>query len=631
MRLLKLLCAFTWAVSLTLPVAAVTVTDATAPDGRRLVTVENAAIRLVVNPAQGGRISSFIYKPTGADWVLPGNAGFFMDHVWQQSWPGELLGRPYEVTVIDSGPDKATIEAAVTIDGKGDKAIEGVRLVRRMTVTGDSPRVDVTIRLENPTPEPRAPGLWVQNVVNVGGSRDGVWTWRPTARGTIRGSFDTRLSKPIPDGYKDDFAFDPTAGWSAETYPTTGEGVVFFMDYNYLRTLYNNGGSQSVEWWYDQVRLAPGKSFETRMVLWPVSGMNAVTHASLDLIGDLQMVVNGDDLDLTNRIVAGPESAPGKAKVKLQLIDYDTGKELASQEFDQAVIGSPPPEQKLAIANAPLSKNLLARATVTTADGKSHVYENYRPGPAVIGTEKLYRINRPSRVRPIERPAIIAKTPHAGFRLLHLRGLFQNYYRMPEVAKAMGAELKHGSYRIFVYGPSLSYFPSDYPELMSYDVIVLDNVPIEALDDQTLQYLSDYTENGGVLSVIGGHWAFGGGGYKDSRLEALLPVTTVGRHDIRPIKKGYWSNGRSSGPVADAIGTAWIQDVKVRPEADVWFNAGNKPFLVSWRRGKGMAAVMTGVCYGEAPKGMTLFWEWSDWPEWFAESLKKMVEATGKP
>lgn len=620
-------CGLALVVSVVRPVAAVTVTEGQGSDGKRTVVVENAAIRLAVDPAQGGRVSTFVWKATGKDWVLPGNAGFFMDHVWQQTWPGELLSRPYDVKIVEAGPGKATVQAAVTIEGKGDKAIEGVRLTRTMTVTGDSPRVDVTLRLDNQTPEPRAPGLWVQNVINVGGSRDDVWTWRPTARGVLRASFDTKLAKALPEGYKDDFAFDPTAGWSAETYPPSGEGVVFFMDYNYLRTLYNNAGSQSVEWWYDQVRLAPGKSFETKVVVWPLSGMTGVTYASLSLIGNLQMTVEGNDLTLTNRMVSGPEPVAGQAEVKLQLIDYDTGQVLQAKEPDRIAITAAPSEQTLLVANAPLSKNLLARATITTADGKTHVYESYRHGPAVIGTEKLYKTARPPRVRPIERPAVITKTPHQGFRILHLRGLFQNYYRLPEVARAMGAELRHGSYRIFVYGPSLSYFPSDYPELMGHDAIVVNNVPLEALDDQTEQYLTDYVEHGGALLIIGGHWAFGGGGYKGSRFEELLPVTTKGPFDVVRVKKSLLTPQPSGGT---DIGTAWVQDVAVRPEAQVTIRAGGKPFWIQWKRGKGIVAVLSGVCYGEAPEGMTLFTDWSGWPRWLAGKLRAMVEETSR-
>ncbi|MHB9025485.1 MAG: hypothetical protein ACYC7E_15170 [Armatimonadota bacterium] len=628
MRISFLLLSFLLALCSLPAFSALTVTDGPGPDGKRLVVVENAAFKMTVNPAISGRVSSFIWKRTGTEWVLPGNAGLFMDHVWQQTWPGELLSRAYDVKVLESGPQRAVVQASITIEGKGDKGIEGVKLIRTMTVTGDNPRVDVTMRLENPTTEPRAPGLWVQNVINIGGSRDNVWTWRPTTRGVIRASFDTKLGLPIPEGYKDDFAFDPIAGWSAETCPPTAEGAVFYMDYNYLRCLYDNAGSQSLEWWCEQAHLAPGEAFETRFTFYPFQGMTAVTHATMSVIGDLQMVVKGTELTLANRLLAGPEPKAGIAKVKLQLIDYDTGQEITGKEFADVKISGTPVEQSLPIPNAPLAKNLLARATVTTADGQQQVYEAYRHGPAVMGTEKQYKTTRPPRIRPIARPATIEKTPHEGFRILHLRGMFHDYYRLPDAAKAIDAELKYGSYRIFVYGPSLSYFPNNYKELMSYDVMVMNNVPIEALDEVTMQYLRDYVTHGGALLVIGGHWAFGGGGYKGTELEALLPMTVKGLFDVQPVK-----NGKITPilPGAKNVGTLWIQDGVVRPEAQVLLRAGKAPFWVQWQVGAGTVAVLGGVCYGEKPKGMELFWEWSGWPQWLGSQLKSLVAETGKP
>jgi uncharacterized membrane protein len=189
----------------------------------------------------------------------------------------------------------------------------------------------------------------------------------------------------------------------------------------------------------------------------------------------------------------------------------------------------------------------------------------------------------------------------------------------------MGAELKSGSYKVFVYGPSLSYFPSSYPELMGYDLIALNNVPLECLDEQTQQYLADYVEHGGALLVIGGHWAFGGGDYKDSKLEALLPVTSRGPFDVRPIANGTLAPAPAAGRGVSAI---WRQDVVPRPEAAVTVKAGAEPFWVQWKRGQGTVAVLAGLAYGEAPDQAILFNEWDGWPKWLADRLTTMMEAS---
>jgi len=613
---------------LPLPLLAATAVESTNAAGKRVVVMENAALELTVDPAAGGRVSSFLWKATGTDWVLPGNAGFFMDHVWQQSWPGELLDRPYEVKILPSEPGAAAVAASVIIEGRGDQAIAGVKLTRTMTLTGDSPTLEVRYRFENPTTEPRAPGPWVQNVINVGSSRDDDWTFRPTTRGLVSGSwFDSKgvIMPPTYNARTDDFCYDPVAGWSAEVYPATGEGVVFFMDYNNLRCLYNNSASQSVEWWMEQVYLAPGKSWETTVTAYPFQGMQGVTFASPQVLGYLRMEAGDTDVKLSNQLFPGPQPVAGAVALKLQLLDYDTGKELFAKDLPGLTLGATTVASEAEVANAPLTRNLLARATVTLPDGKTVSYEQYRPAPGVMGTEKPYRLAKPRRERSVERPTQIVKTPHEGFRILHLRGLYHDYYRLPTAARRMGAALDFGSYRVFVYGPSISYFPSDYEKLMGYDALVINNVPSEALDEITMQYLGDYVEHGGALLVIGGHWAFGGGGYQGTPLEELLPVTIKGPFDVVTVKSGIITPALS--PDAP-VGTLWLQEVNVRPEAQVTMRAGGRPFWVQWRQGQGVVAVMTGLCYGEREGNLVPFWEWPGWPEWLGRQLQNLAAET---
>jgi hypothetical protein len=613
---------------LPLPLFAATATESATAAGQRVVVLENAALKLTVDPALGGRVSSFIWKATGTDWVLPGNAGLFMDHVWQQTWPGELLNRPYEVKILEAGPDKASVSATVVIDGAGDKAIAGVRLTRTMTLTGDSPLVRVHYRFDNPTAEPKSPGPWMQNVINAGGQRNDVWSFRPTTRGIITGAWSEAKGAILPPTYvaaTDDFCFDPVAGWTAEVYQPTGEGIVFYVDYNNLRCLYNNAGSASVEVWLEQARLAPGKSWETDVIASPFQGIKGVSYASPALLGYLRMDLKEPNLTLHNELFPGFAPAAGAVSLKLQLLDYDTGKEIFVKDFPGLTLGATAVSSDAEVANAPLSRNLLARATVTMADGKTVVYEAYRAAPGVLGTEKPYRIAKPRRERSVERPAQIVKTPHEGFKILHLRGLYHDYYRLPMAAHVTKASLDYGSFRIFVYGPSISYFPSDYSTLMSYDAIVLDNVPVEALDEITMQYLTDYVKSGGALLVIGGHWAFGGGGYKGSPLEELLPVTVKGPFDVKQVAGGVIRPALGPGV---PVSTLWYQDLNVRPQAQVKMWAGDKPFWVEWRLGQGVAAVMTGVCYGERTGDLVPFWEWSGWPKWFGEKLVTLAAET---
>ncbi len=66
--------------------------------------------------------------------------------------------------------------------------------------------------------------------------------------------------------------------------------------------------------------------------------------------------------------------------------------------------------------------------------------------------------------------------------------------------------------------------------LHAYDAVVLSNVPAAALSDQQIAGLHAYVRDlGGALIVTGGDAAFGAGGYAQSHLDDLLPVSSLNR------------------------------------------------------------------------------------------------------
>jgi len=67
--------------------------------------------------------------------------------------------------------------------------------------------------------------------------------------------------------------------------------------------------------------------------------------------------------------------------------------------------------------------------------------------------------------------------------------------------------------------------PDDLLALNAFDLIVLENVPAEAVARGTQALLADYvTKLGGGLVMVGGPDSFGAGGWKGTPLEAVLPV-----------------------------------------------------------------------------------------------------------
>lgn len=72
-------------------------------------------------------------------------------------------------------------------------------------------------------------------------------------------------------------------------------------------------------------------------------------------------------------------------------------------------------------------------------------------------------------------------------------------------------------------------YPIALPELSSFDLLVLDNVPAFALSHAKMESIEKYVRDlGGGLLVIGGSQSYGAGGYYRTPLERILPV------DMRP-------------------------------------------------------------------------------------------------
>jgi len=602
--------------------SAVTVTQGKGPEGTPVVVMENDLIRLEIAAARGGRISQFVQKSVGQPWFHAGNTGMFMDHVWQQTWPGELLGKTYELKVRSRGPEKGSVVVTGLIEGKGDESISGLRIVREMTIFSGSRRVEATVRLENPTDARKSPGLWIQNAnLCPGGTRENNWTYRPTTRGVLAASFSPKSGERTG---AEDFIYDPVGGWSAIVDPQANEGCAFLMDYNWLRCLYDNNGSESVEWWYEQCWLAPGDSFQTEVTVWPFRNLKAVSHASRHAVAELKIEQDGANLVARNRIIAGPEGADS-LQVRMQFLDYETGRTLIEKTYPVPRLADRAAEQALTFRKAPMEKNVLARV-ILSGRGWTESYETYRPRPAVEGTETPYAVARPPQARPFQKPKRIVKVKDQELKVLHLRGLFEYYYRIPEAIELLKGKLKSGSYRTFVYGPSLTYFPTDYKELMAYDLIILNNIPATVLDERIQEMIKDFVEHGGAFLVIGGDRAFGGGKYKGSRIEQVLPVRSKGPFDMRPAAEPVVLGPAGQGGLKACY--LWRQEfdqVKTGPRVE---KAGGHPVWIEMKVKKGAVAVLPFLCFGEAPAGYVGFWEWDGWPDWLSAHIRRLLAAT---
>ncbi len=169
------------------------------------------------------------------------------------------------------------------------------------------------------------------------------------------------------------------------------------------------------------------------------------------------------------------------------------------------------------------------RASLTIRDGEK-VIKNWdvtlQPGtnafeiPYSIVSPGTHRIKSSLGVGAEEKelsvPLIVVDRP----RVLCLSGTSAGKSFLDEVLTARDIDVEVG-------GPEL--MPKDMQGLLSYDCVILSNVPRTSLSDSEMDMLERYVEDyGGGLIMLGGVGSFGPGGYRDTPIEKALPVSMEG-------------------------------------------------------------------------------------------------------
>jgi uncharacterized membrane protein len=190
---------------------------------------------------------------------------------------------------------------------------------------------------------------------------------------------------------------------------------------------------------------------------------------------------------------------------------------------------------------------------------------------------------------------------------LHSAGLlYDDAYRAMNVY--------HGGVR--VYG-----LPATADEYAKYSTIVLANMDAPTLGPKQLALLQEFVERGGGLVVLGGEWAFARGGYADTPLAQILPVTMPVENRI-PVDRGgallvaapapSWKIDVSFGEQPRAY---YTQTLVPKPGAVVELKAGEAPAIVSGRFGKGRVVACALTIHGTPQDGRLPFWDWAAWPQ----------------
>lgn len=127
-------------------------------------------------------------------------------------------------------------------------------------------------------------------------------------------------------------------------------------------------------------------------------------------------------------------------------------------------------------------------------------------------------------------------------RILIVEGAVRSEYRFlrrvlesdPNLEVTAVVKLSGKRYLVQGVKPGLDLsrgLPSRQEHYEEFEVVMLGDIGREEFTGLQLEYLKDFVDGGGALLVLGGYHAFGAGGYADSALADVLPVTMGGERD----------------------------------------------------------------------------------------------------
>ncbi|MCL5674923.1 MAG: glutamine amidotransferase [Candidatus Omnitrophica bacterium] len=241
----------------------------------------------------------------------------------------------------------------------------------------------------------------------------------------------------------------------------------------------------------------------------------------------------------------------------------------------------------------------------------------------VVQSLSVYSIKSQKKFTLVLRPEkiirIIKPQPH----VLFLKGLFSPQYHIGEVLKQVSSsvKIKEGYVYDSVFGSHLDYFPYNYDELMSYNLVIIGDVSAESLGNAGMEMLKDYCKYGGNILVLGGPCAYGDGGYQNTILNRILPVISQRPFDLRRSKKH--EKIILSPKIRDMFSNKipepqYIHDVTVKPGAEVLMRYGSLPVIVSGHYGEGRI-----FCITAPPMGRHNIYKNAQWHKILVYLLKQ--------
>ncbi len=617
-------------LTLSLPAAAaLSSRETTAPDGHRLPVIESDLYRLTFDPANGGRCTSFLLKPDQREWVYEGAwAGLFLDHFAHQYWPGELLSAKYDYAIDRQGDQSISIRLWTVPQGT-DPLTRGLKVEKTITLRQGRRQVEVVNSFANPTTEGKNVAMWIQQCFCYGGERLYDQYYRPGVAGlSLDGMDDTGMNKhpKTADDYAQDWVKQPVAGWSAGRDRRSNEGAVFLMDYNYLDILYNCGGSYTTEWFMDKVPLPPGKSWSTEYWVVPVNGFRGFTHASRRLIANLDVRPSDKGLALTHQL-CGTTDALGEVSVQTRVYGIRSKRESALAPVTAPQVGLSPLDLPQTW-DQPQTEPLVFRVEIAGngwTEQYEYLYEGAFASAGIQGAPSApeYEIPRPKKVKTFLKPELWTRPHNEHLRVLLLYGIWTQHYQIERAIRDLDPQAE------ISIRDGWGFFPPTYEEMLGYDLLVLSNMP--AGPDYANEMVADFARHGGGVLTLGGMLTYGAGQWRETALEAILPIRLVSNFDMKWEKQGVAPLATRHSRLASLRWPAsarffWMNVAQAGSDAEVLLQAGDYPLLVVGQCGEGRVATILGTCHGEPTRDTVAAWRTPAWRQMLKQTLEWLQE-----
>jgi hypothetical protein len=641
-RVVTLLCLLCCGVAV---LAAATASWVPAPNGDgKWVRLENACLRLDLDPQVGARGAALIDKATGKNWLFGHDAregaGLFMDHFWEQNWPGELIHAPYAAEIVPTTDGTATARFTITATGKwgGSTAplLNGLQLTRTVTLMPDSPVLTVKVQVHNPTPTGKVMGYWMQNVLWAGGDREHDRYLRPNARNVSRVGWDWATKTPIVGFMESDFERNPTAGWTAVVDEEQHKGLVFLMDYGPLMFLYNCLQNTTVEWQYLQAAIPPGKTWETTVTAALPAKLDHLVHATPEALFNATFTPGADGLaiGLEATRLDRPVTAVRFTPTVLKLVSR------TETPLPAVTVNDLDFTPKRAVVTLPgafteqIALKVDARLTLAGGETRDAHFEVFYGGNLgfaginrTIDIPPMYALPAQPKQLTFLKPDSIARLRRETPRVLCVTGRSGEVWGADAAAAAWPAQVMPSAVaEASSIAANLTYWPVEYADLMSYDAIVLANVDVAALGVLGQEMLRDYVLHGGGLVVLGGMYTLGNGHVAGSRIADLLPVEPGKPFEIRPLATKVLTATDPAFAAFAGKGVTIAHTLTLRPGAQAVVSAGAAPILVTGTAGQGRVAVLGATPLGTLPAGVTPLWKAQEWPL----ALQKVIRWTAQ-